>query len=119
MKKKYIHICICSILCSLKLFCVLIFFFYNSFIVELSSLNVFFSPDNGKTVMISTSENFIQGPILGLNCRYSKKPTGQKYHTEDCVHKWEFVSFDQIRCNDEAPSKVMRCIHCNHINIHH
>lgn len=90
------------------------FFFRFSIISELSSLNAFFSPDNGKTVMISTAANFLQGPILGLTCRYPKTPTGQKYTIIDCKHpKMQHIGFRQIRRNDEAPNSVFRCETCN------
>lgn len=79
---------------------------------------MFFSPDGGKTVLISTSSLEIPGPVLKLDTKpvvYPSAPTNQKYTLVDCKHNYRFVRFEQHRRVDEAPHTIYCCTICNHL----
>lgn len=79
---------------------------------------MFFSPDGGKTVLISTSSLEIPGPVLKLDTKpfvYPNAPTNQKYTLVDCKHNYRFVRFEQHRRVDEAPHTIYCCTICNHL----
>jgi DNA-directed RNA polymerase subunit M/transcription elongation factor TFIIS len=74
---------------------------------------MFFTPDRGVTVMISTADNYLQGPSLGLqSCRYPIQPTNHKYTIAECQHNMKHIGFEQIRRNDEAPNILLQCDLC-------
>lgn len=81
-------------------------------------MNIFFSPDGGKTVLISTSSLEIPGPVLKFDTKpfvYPSAPTNQKYTLVDCKHNYRFVRFEQHRRVDEAPHTIYCCTICNHL----
>lgn len=81
-------------------------------------MNMFFSPDKGKTIMISTATSFLQGPKLSIECRYPIMPTNKKYETVNCKHSFVHHCFQQLRRGDEAPTVILRCELCNMLTVH-